>query len=233
MLAGWLLFLVNRPGIAQTPARKPDPAPLLVLPPLDTILQLARAHSPSGGMQNALIARSEYFVKNQKQIWLDGIGIDLQLASSNQALLIQQANGDLNAYNNYNNGYRAAVNVRLSLYNFLGRKNLVRIAESEADAARQQRKFVLQEMEIAVVNKYYAIQAAQALLKIKSDAKQVNQQNRQMAEKEFAQGTITITELSRIVQISTSTEAEYEVAKQSLFENVKTLEILIGQKLFQ
>ncbi|GAB3939568.1 hypothetical protein GCM10028805_00180 [Spirosoma harenae] len=201
------------------------------LPPLDTILALARNHSSSIKLQEAMTDRGASYVKNQKQFWLDGVAIDLQLGLGNQALLIQQATGSLESFSNYNNGYRANLNVRLSLYNILGRKNLVKMAEAEYEAAKHRVGYATQDVESIVITKYYAAQAAWAMLHIKEELKQVNRLSRQMAETDFSKGNISITELARIVQISTFADSEYETAKQAFYENLRILEVLTGYDL--
>ncbi|QMW05841.1 TolC family protein [Spirosoma foliorum] len=236
MSIGCLLLVLHTHVKAQT---TPVPTSNLssaisrwTIPPLDTVLKLARNHSSSVKLQEAMTERGSYYIKNQKQFWLDGVGVDLQLGLGNQALLIQQANGSLESFQNFNNGYRANLNVRLSLYNILGRKNLVKMAESEYEAARQRVGYAIQDVETIVITKYYAAQAAWAMLHIKEESKQVNRLSRQMAEKDFSKGNISVTELARIVQISTFADSEYETAKQAFYENIRILEVLTGYELF-
>jgi outer membrane protein TolC len=204
----------------------------IALPPLDEVITLAQKHSPQVRMQEALIRKNEQAIDVQRVQWLDGIGVDLQLGTGNQALMVQQSTGQVDAFSNINNGYRAAVNVRVSVFDIVGRKNWVKMAHYEKQVAVEKRAVAEEELATLVITKYYAVQAAQGLLKIKSEAKQATQLNRQMAEKEFNEGTIPVAELSRIIEISSKAASEYEVAKQYLYENLRVLENITGKKFY-
>ncbi|WP_247232479.1 TolC family protein [Telluribacter sp. SYSU D00476] len=204
----------------------------ITLPPLKKVVDMAIRHAPSVRMQDAHMNKSLYNVQSKKRQWMDGLGVDMQLGLGNQALIMLQPTGTIDAYRNFNNGYRAAFNVRVSAYDLLGRKSEIKMAEYESQEALEKKEASEQEVEMVVITRYYAVQAAQGLLRIKSEAKQTTQLHRQMAEKEFAEGSIAIAELSRVIEISSKAAAEYEVAKQYLYENIKVLETLTGQKLY-
>ncbi|GAB2799932.1 hypothetical protein GCM10027275_52390 [Rhabdobacter roseus] len=232
----WLVVLVLAPlalgVLGQAAPKPPTTEQQIVLPPLNKVVEMVLQRSPDLRYQEALIKRDENNIENKKRQWMEGMGIDLQLSAGNQALLIQQPIGTVDAYRNLNNGYRAAFNVRLSAFDFLGRRSTVRMAEYERLMSTEKKGSVEQEIETAVATRYYAAQASINLLQIKSEVKQSTQLNRQMADKAFTQGTITIEELTRVVEISGRAAAEYEVAKQYLYENLRALEIMTGQKLY-
>jgi outer membrane protein TolC len=198
------------------------------LPTLEEVLLLARKKSPQIRMQEALIQKNEHLIEAQRKQWLDGIGVDLQLGTGNQALLVQQVSGQVESFNNINNGYRAAVNVRISMFDVVGRKSLIKMAQYEQQVAHEKRAISEEELTTLIIGKYYAIQTARNLVKIKSEAKQAAHINRQMAEKEFEEGALAITEVARIIELASKADAEYEVAKQYLFENWHVLRNLTG-----
>jgi outer membrane protein TolC len=205
---------------------------MITLPPLKKVVDMAIRNAPSVRMQDASMNRSLYNLEYKKREWMEGLGIDLQLGLGNQALILQQPSGTVDAFRNVNNGYRAAFNVRVSALDIVGRKSEVKMAEYESQEALERKEASEQEVELAVITRYYAIQTAQNLLRIKSEAKQTTQLNRQMAEKEFEEGSTSVADLSRIIEISSRAAAEYEVAKQYLYENIKSLEALSGLKLY-
>lgn len=215
-------------------AQKPNVSQeaLFQLPPLEEVLNTAQKHSPQLRMQEALVQKNTQYIQAQRNQWLDGIGVDLQLGAGNQALLVQQVNGKVDAFSNINNGYRAAVNIRVSVFDIIGRKSWTKMAEYERQIALEKRAVAQEELETLIIGKYYAIQTAQRLLVIKSEAKQATQLNRQMAEKEFNEGNIPVAELSRIVEIASKAASEYEVTKQYLYENLRILENLTGRTLY-
>ena len=204
----------------------------IALPPIEEVISWAKCHSPQVRMQEALIHKNEQSIDIQRKQWLDGIGVDFQLGTGNQSLLVQQATGTVDAISNSNNGYRASVNVRLSMFDIVGRKSSIKMAHFEKQIAVEKQAVVEEELSTFIITKYYAIQTAQSLLKIKSEAKQATLLNRQMAEKEFNEGNIAVSEISRIIEISAKAASEYEVAKQYLYENIRVLENLTGKKLY-
>jgi outer membrane protein TolC len=204
----------------------------IVLPPLEEVMAMAQRHSPQIRMQDALVHKNKNYIDVQRKQWLDGIGVDLQLGTGNQALLVQQATGRVDAFSNINNGYRAAVNIRISIFDVVGRKSWVKMAEYERQVSIEKKAVAEEELNTVVINRYYAIQTAQNLLKIKSEAKQATQLNRQMAEKEFNEGAIAVSELSRIMEIASKAASEYEVTKQYLNENLRVLENLTGKRFY-
>jgi len=69
------------------------------------------------------------------------------------------------------------------------------------------------------------------MLEIRSEAKQVNKQTRAMAEKEFAEGKIPVSDMSTVIESAARADAEYETTRQTLIENIRVLEVLTGKKL--
>lgn len=211
---------------------KPQNDYTILLPSLEELIQAAQNHSPQIRMQEALVQKNDQNIEVQRKQWLDGIGVDLQLGTGNQALMVQQVSGKVDAFNNINNGYRAAVNIRISAFDVVGRKHWTKMAMYERQVAIEKKAVAAEELASLVINRYYAVQTAQELLKIKSEAKQATQLNRKMAEKEFNEGNIPISELSRIMEIASKAASEYEVAKQYLNENLRILENITGRRLY-
>ncbi|MFN8345318.1 MAG: TolC family protein [Spirosomataceae bacterium] len=230
LLSVVFISVISVLGFAQKPSISNELS--VILPPLEELIASAQQHSPQVRMQEALIQKNEQAVDVQRKQWLDGIGVDLQLGTGNQAMLIQQATGSVESFNNLNNGYRAAVNIRLSVFDVAGRKNWIKMAHYEKQVAVEKQAVAEEELGTFIITKYYAVQSAQNLLRIKSEAKQATQLNRQMAEKEFNEGSIPLAEVSRIIEISSKAASEYEVAKQYLYENLRVLENITGRKLY-
>lgn len=243
LLIVFLLIAVVASAQTTKPAVKPAPkAPVFIvegqedynlrIPPLDTLIAIAKRTSPTLKTQDALIRKNGYSIRSQKQQWLDGISTDITGGFGNQSLLVQQYNGEVNTFNNFNNGYRIGATLRISLYDVFGSKNQVGMAVSEYEVSRHKKDVLGQEVVGQVTSSYYSLVAAENILKIKSEAKQATSINRLMAEKEFNEGNIAVSELSRIIEISSKAATEYEIAKRDLYENMRLLENLVGIKLF-
>jgi outer membrane protein TolC len=204
----------------------------LRIPPLDTLIALAKRNSPAAKMQEALMQKNEYQIRNQKQLWMDGIGTDITAGFGNQSLLVQQPTGEITNFTNFNNGYRIGATVRLSLYDLFGRRSAVEMAYYEYDVSRYKKDLLLQELTAQITARYYGLIAAENIFRIKTDAKHATHLNRMMAEKEFNEGNIPVSELSRIIEISVKAATELELARKELFEQMRVLELMVGKKLF-
>ncbi len=201
------------------------------LPPFEELVEAAVNNSPHVKQQDALYLKNDYIITSKKQQWLTGLKFNMELGSGNQALLIQQAVGTVESYSNLNNGYRATVNVGLSVFDMANRRPAIKIAEYDKKASFQQREILIQELRLTLLTRYQNVLTGLRILDIKSEAKQVTKLTRTMAEKEFSEGKVPIAEMSRIIEIATTADSDYEAARQFLIENVRVLEILTGKKI--
>lgn len=202
------------------------------LPPLDTLISIALRNSPMLKMQESMIQKNAYLIKNERAQWTDGISTDITGGFGNQSLLVQQPTGEITNFNNFNNGYRAGATLRVSIYDLFGRKNQVGMAINEYEASRHKKEVLAREINAEVTSLYFILIASQNILKIKSEAKYATSLNRAMAEKEFNEANIPVAELSRIIEISSKAATEYEIAKQEMYKNLRIMENMVGIKLF-
>lgn len=216
-------------------AQRPDTTSIeraLVLPPLDEIIRMAVGHSPEQRIYQAESERDKQVITTRKLLWTQYFFLDLQASTGNQALLIQQATGDLSAFQNYNNGYRATFNLRMPLEALVSRKALIRTAKAEHQATLERQKLAEQKLIDLIIPRYYAVQSLVNLLRIRADGRQSTKVARQLAEEEFRQGQITAAELTHTIESAVRSAGEYEDSRQRLFENLRLLENLVGSKLY-
>ena len=211
-------------------AESEDYSPRLL--PLDTLISIALRNSPMLKMQESMIQKNAYQIKDERAQWTDGIATDITGGFGNQSLLVQQPTGEITNFNNFNNGYRVGATMRLSIYDLFGRKNQVGMAINEYESSRHKKDVLAREINDEVTTLYFMLIASQNILKIKSEAKQATSINRAMAEKEFNEANIPVAELSRIIEISSKAATEYEVAKQEYYRNLRIMENMVGIKLF-
>lgn len=242
LLLATCLLALSYGAWAQKPVAKSQKAPVIIeqtqenfelkIPPLDTLIAIALRNSPTLKMQEALIRKNTYLIKSEKSRWTDALATDITAGFGNQSLLVQQPTGDVNTFNNFNNGYRVGATLRISMYDLFGRKNEVGMAISEYEESRYKKDMLAREIISEITSMYYILIASRNILQIKSDTKHATALNRNMAEKEFNEANIHVAELSRIIEISSKAATEYEVAKQELYKNIRIMENMVGVKLF-
>ena len=118
--------------------------------------------------------------------------------------------------------------IRLPLYDLVNRRNQIKTAKAvmqQAETLSETRKNEIREL---VIRQYNDIIEKQQILKIKSKYLETSRINTQMAEKGFVKGTITLDEYSRVSQIGSGTEADYETARTDFMNSYMIMEVLTG-----
>ncbi|RIJ42526.1 TolC family protein [Pontibacter oryzae] len=200
------------------------------LPPLDTVLLWAETAAPLVKIQKSYIDKNTAFISNAKKQWLQGLTGDLSYGASDQVFLLQE-NGGAQSINNFNNGYRASITMRVNLYDVVGRKSLVEMAQHEYEVSRHRHAATQQEVRAKAIALYFETESAQRVLQIKSEVLQVAKLNRMYSEKKFNEANIDVTEFARIIEIATKAEMEFEVAKRELYTSFYLLNELTGKHL--
>jgi outer membrane protein TolC len=206
------------------------------LPPLQKVLDYAAQNSPLVKEQEAM---SEHFGETEKithKLWMDKVFMDLGAQRANNGAVLNVNNNisesEFNSLSFQNlNSLRLGVAVRLSLYDGFARKNLIKQAQFRKIASEQHTQYLKQEVKFRIIDAYKDAQLAFKLLSIKADKKYALFIQKEMAEKEFQQSQIHISELSRVTELSSNAYAEFEQASNNYEKLYLQLEILIGVPL--
>lgn len=206
------------------------------LPPLQKLLDYAAINSPIVKEQEAM---SEHFGETEKithKLWMDKVFMDLGAQRANNGAVLNVNNNlsesEFNSLSFQNlNSLRLGVAVRLSLYDGFARKNLIKQAQFRKIASEQHTQYLKQEVKFRIIEAYKDAQLAFKLLNIKADKKYALFIQKEMAEKEFQQSQIHISELSRVTELSSNAYAEFEQASNNYEKLYLQLEILIGTPL--
>ena len=233
LLACFIIFL-NNPGKAQ---QKKKFNPLTdditqMVPPLSSLLDSAYAHDPALRFTRLQYDIDKGNLHSSQAQWTQDIGL--------------QANGGYGTfdylYNNTIGGqtqqtttlkqnetqYGVGGFIRLPLYDLVNRKNQIKIAKAvvqQAETLTETRKNEIQEL---VIKQYNDMIEKQQLLKIKSKYLETSRINTQMAEKGFVKGTISLDDYSRVSEIGSQTESDFETAKSDFINSYMIMEVMTG-----
>lgn len=204
------------------------------LPPLIVLTEAALDNSPQVKYQESIILRNKENIKERKKRWTNRIFMDAGYSYTNN-FSVTNLNSSTNnvetvALRNGGN-YRAGITLRLSLYDLLVTKHLKLGAMHEKNASENQLKVIEKQIMWEVTQLYKNLQLAQTLLKIKSEKMQTLALQRQMAEKEFTQGQIKISELSRLTELASNAHQEFEQGKNAYEKAYLQLEQFVGKSL--
>ncbi|WP_305953265.1 TolC family protein [Emticicia oligotrophica] len=206
------------------------------LPPLEKVLDYAEQNSHLIKEQDALSEHYGHSVKVAQKLWMDKVFMDLGgQRSNNGAILNLNNNISSSEFNSLSfqtiNAFRVGLTVRISLYDMLARKDLIRQAQYRQAASEQHSQYLVQDVKFRITDLYKDAQLAYKLLSIKADKKYAFFLQKEMAEKEFQQGQLHISELVRIIELSSNAFAEFEQANATYEKLYYQLEIMLGVSL--
>jgi outer membrane protein TolC len=204
------------------------------LPPLGTLLDSALARNPYVKFRDLQIVVNKYKLKSDQAVWLKNLGVQTDIRygtfdnfSTNTSE--GQTPSLISTRRNQTN-YGLGAYLKLPLFDLVNRKYQVNIATAEVDQANQMAEFQRDEVRQLVIRQYNDVILKQRILKIKSKYFATSKINMEMIEKEFQTGVISISEYSRISEIVTRTESDYENARVDFVTSYMILEEIVGIK---
>ena len=84
------------------------------------------------------------------------------------------------------------------------------------------------EIRQLVIKQYNDMVEKQKLLKIKSKYLETSRINTQMAEKGFVKGSISLDDYSRVSEIGSRTESDFETARIDFINSYMIMEVMTG-----
>ena len=197
--------------------------------PLDNIIDLPIAHSPSVKFQADLIEAAKSQLNFSKTVWTNNIMGFVNYSSGNQSIVSSdnQNAGNLSS-SNITNGYRVGVQVNLPLYELVGRKLRVNLYKHQLNSTVDKRDETIQDLKKNIIQLYYSLLYYNNLLNIRSEAKQSAISQLSVAQKQFKDGIIDIAELSRLKTFEVNARSDYEEAKREFSIAYFQVEPLIG-----
>lgn len=205
-----------------------------VLPPLITLIDSAIAHNPYVKFRDNQILMNESKLKTNQTQWTRNIGLQSDIRY-----------GTFNNFNNFTTGgqspditstlttefnYGVGAFIRLPFDEIFNRKNLIKTAKSELDQAHNMADVQRNELRQIVIKQYNELILRQRLLKIKSKYLEVSRFNMEMADKDFHAGVLSVNDYSRISELASSAESDFQTIKVEFNTAYLILEEVVGIK---
>ena len=205
-----------------------------ILPPLETIIDSAISNSPYVKFRDLQIDVNGYKLKADRTLWMKNLGIQTDVRygtfdnfSTNTA---EGQNPALIATRSNQLNYGAGAYIKLPLYDFMNRKNQIRLAKAEVDQAQNLSLVQRNEVRQLVIKQYNDLIIKSRILKIKLKYAETSKINMEMVEKEFLNGIIAVSEYARISESVSRTETDIETAKIDFRTAYMILEEIVGVK---
>ena len=230
----FLIFSFCRQEIsAQNNFKENSEKTELIIPELEVIIDSVLKNNAMLKFRKQGIGVKETTLKSEKIYWTRNLGIQadsrygtLNNFSTNTDDVVTTAFATTSTQFNYSFG----VYLKFPVFDFLNRKNQINLAKLEVDQALSMEQSLKDEIRQMVIKLYHDLLLKQKLLKIRSESLSNGRVNMQMAEKEFRNGVIQVTEYARISGITSNLEADFEFAKSEFLIAKSILEDMAGFK---
>ena len=200
-------------------------------PPLETVIDSVIKKSGMVNFRNTHIGVMESTLESERIYWTRNFGIQGDVLYGNLSTFSTDNDGisssaALTTRRQVN--YSFGVYLKFPIFDFLNRKNQIKLAELEVDEAKNMAEFQKQEIRQTVIRMYQNMLLKRNVLEIRAKSLADAKVNKQMVEKEFRNGVVAVSEYVRINNITSNIEAEYEKALSEFITVKKMLEDMAG-----
>ena len=206
-----------------------------MLPPLETLIDSALTNNPSVKFRDLQISVNENKLNADRSQWARNVGFqsDIRYGTFNNfSMNTSEGQNPSNIATQTNQFvYGAGAYIKFPIFDILNRKNQVSLAEFEVEQAQSMAVMQRNEVRQSVVKQYNQVILSHRLLRNKSKYIESARINMAMAEKEFQNGIIPVGEYTRISEIVSRAEADFETARADFITSFMILEEIIGYKL--
>ena len=255
MLGLVMLLLVQATGYGQaTVTRQTSPVKPLVAPadglPIDSLdfdfnrdigvqlilfeemYKLALTYSPTVRFEQAVATSQQAAYQLSKLQILQNMTGFANYSTGNQAILstgttINDQLGQIS------NGYRAGVNIAISLHDLFGRPQQIRLARANYDALQERRRNAEIQLKRDLFNLYQDLILSQRVLQIRLRDDQASLAAYRIAEVELQKGKIAPEAHAFNSGRYAETRSTVEQAKTQFIKNIFALELFVGVPIHQ
>ena len=204
----------------------------ILLPPIQALFDSAVERSPMIKYWEAGIDAQQYKIKSAQINWTRSINIESELRYGSINNVYVGPNSSQVSTTDASR-WGTGVSLKLPIFELFNKKNAVGVAIKEKEQSSYQREAAISELKKAVISQYYELLFREQSLKIKNNNLQNTALQLQMAELDFKNGKISISELVRLSQQHTTNQFEYEKEKREFLAALLILEETIGFKLIK
>jgi outer membrane protein TolC len=227
-------LLLHNPGFAQ---KKKNFNPLTdditqMLPPMSVLLDSAYAHDPQLKFTKLQYQIDKGNLRTIKTQWTQDLGLQANAGYGTFDYLYNNNLGggtqQTTTLKQNETQYGVGSFFRLPFSDLVNRKNQVRIGKEvmqQAETLTETRKNEIREL---IIRQYNDMVIKQRLLKIKSKYLETSRINLEMAEKGFVKGSISLDDYSRVSEIGSRTESDFETARMDFVNSYMIMEVMTG-----
>lgn len=223
------VFVTNA-QVSEERGSKDDSYDLLI-PKLNVIIDSVLKRSAMLNFRKHHIGVKESTLESEGIYWSRNLGIQADTRYGNLSNFATSEDGLSNTSaltTSKQLNYSVGFYLKFPLFDALNRKKQIKLARLEVDEAKSMAKFQEEELRQTTIRLYQNLILKQKLLKIRSRSLGDGRVNMQMAEKEFRNGVVPLSEYVRINSMTTNMEADYEKAMSEFITAKQMLEDISG-----
>lgn len=205
-----------------------------MLPSLENLIDSALKNNPYVQFRDLQVIVNECKLRANQTLWSRNLGFqaDVRRGTFNNfsTNTSEGQTPDLFATKSNQTNYGLGAYIKFPLQDLFNRKNEIKLARTELEQARSMALEQRTEVRQIVIKQYNDLILKYKLLRIRMRFLETANANAQMAEKEFKNGIVNITEFSRISEITSRAESDFETARTEFVTAYLILEEIVGVK---
>ena len=205
------------------------------LPPLDTLIAMARDYSPFIKVTESEQQYRDGVVSAEQRAWLDYINLE---AGYNYGIFDNLSNSQIAGdpqsqalFSTEQSRYNVGVSLRLPLSAIINRRAKILSAKGEAEKARFETQVAEMELEQKVAELYNDLIKHHRMFFISGSIVDNFRVQSIRAEKDFANGVINVTEYTRLQQMMNQATMNFELQRSEFVGSVIALQNIVGAEL--
>lgn len=200
------------------------------LPPLDSLFEIGLRNFPLVRLEKAQAESYRWNLHYVKRLWTQGLGVFYNYSWGNLPFFSGPLNGVGQQVTLFE-GYRVGIDLRLNLFDYLGYKGRVGQAREAWNVAKIKKEVEAFNYRKDVADYYTNLVGAQRLFKARNEDLFVQKIACDVAEKEYREGVIKISEYARQRNVLSIAIAAQEDAKRLYTNWYERLQVILGVKL--
>jgi len=204
------------------------------LPPLEVLIDSAIKNAPLIRMEEAEISLARYRLKEDKMGLTKNFGVTSNFKWGNNYAYSRSetAGGIPSEFLSFGNQtfFDVGVYLKLPVFDIVNHKNSVNQGKRTVESHLIRKEQMIKETKQNVIFTYQNLLLHQDLLKVKNEAQVTSTLQVKMAEKEFLNGKVSISELARVTQTHSANLYSYKQDRMLFYRQYLLLEQLVGMK---
>jgi len=187
-----------------------------IIPPLAVLIESAYDNSPLIKSREADLNYKNTVINSTKKLWIKNIGLESYInygTADYYSINTLSTSQSLTSTQQTTSRYNIGVYLRLPLYDIIDRNNLIKADKYRYEQSyweKEEQKLYIKKL---IIQQYNELILKQKLFKIANEAYLDAKLQANMAEKEFSQGELPLTDYARFRDIRAKSIMQYETSK--------------------